>query len=74
MNDLVRGKTRDPDTGKIKLYWEVIAGATAGASQVVFTNPLESMFSFANTSFDDALIWSDAFFPHSCQDSTADAG
>jgi solute carrier family 25 aspartate/glutamate transporter 12/13 len=44
MNDLIRGKTRDPDTGKIKLYWEVIAGATAGASQVVFTNPLESMF------------------------------
>lgn len=42
MNDLVRGKTRDPDTGKIELYWEIIAGATAGASQVVFTNPLES--------------------------------
>lgn len=41
MNDLVRGKTRDPDTGKIKLYWEVVAGATAGGSQVVFTNPLE---------------------------------
>ena len=41
MNDLVRGKTRDPDTGKIKLYWEIVAGATAGGSQVVFTNPLE---------------------------------
>ncbi|KAK9900131.1 mitochondrial carrier [Cystobasidium minutum MCA 4210] len=41
MNDLVRGKARDPDTGKIKLYWEVLAGAIAGASQVVFTNPLE---------------------------------
>ena len=42
MNDLVRGKARDPDTGKIKLYWEIAAGAIAGASQVVFTNPLES--------------------------------
>lgn len=42
MNDLVRGKTRDPDTGKIKLYWEIVAGAVAGGSQVVFTNPLES--------------------------------
>ena len=41
MNDLVRGKTRDPDTGKIKLYWEIAAGAIAGGSQVVFTNPLE---------------------------------
>lgn len=47
MNDLVRGKTRDPDTGKIKLYWEIIAGGTAGASQVVFTNPLESKESAA---------------------------
>lgn len=47
MNDLVRGKTRDPDTGKIKLYWEIIAGGTAGASQVVFTNPLESELSVA---------------------------
>ncbi|CAD6587414.1 MAG: mitochondrial aspartate-glutamate transporter agc1 [Cyphobasidiales sp. Tagirdzhanova-0007] len=41
MNDLVRGKTRDPDTGTIKLYWEILAGGIAGASQVVFTNPLE---------------------------------
>lgn len=41
MNDLIRGKTRDPDTATIKLYWEIVAGGTAGASQVVFTNPLE---------------------------------
>jgi len=41
MNDLVRGKTRVPDTGKIKLYWEIAAGGIAGGSQVVFTNPLE---------------------------------
>ena len=41
MNDLVRGKARDPDTGKIKLYWEIAAGAIAGGSQVIFTNPLE---------------------------------
>lgn len=31
----------DPDTGSIKLYWEMIAGGTAGGCQVVFTNPLE---------------------------------
>ncbi|GAA95278.1 uncharacterized protein L969DRAFT_84990 [Mixia osmundae IAM 14324] len=41
MNDLVRRKTKDPETGKVPLIWELVAGATAGASQVVFTNPLE---------------------------------
>ncbi|KAK0519992.1 mitochondrial aspartate-glutamate transporter agc1 [Tilletia horrida] len=41
VNDLVRGKARDPVTGDIKLAWEFIAGGTAGGCQVVFTNPLE---------------------------------
>jgi len=41
VNDLVRGRATDPETGKIKLGWEFAAGASAGASQVVFTNPLE---------------------------------
>lgn len=40
MNDLVRDKLMDQD-GNIKWYGEVIAGGCAGASQVVFTNPLE---------------------------------
>lgn len=31
----------DPETGRIKLGWEIIAGGTAGGCQVVFTNPLE---------------------------------
>jgi len=31
----------DPETGRIKLGWELIAGGTAGGCQVVFTNPLE---------------------------------
>lgn len=35
VNDLVRGATTDPDTGRIKLHWELIAGACAGGSQVV---------------------------------------
>jgi len=35
MNDLIRGRATDPETGKIKLGWEVVAGAVAGASQVV---------------------------------------
>lgn len=39
MNDFVRDKlTTD---GRITLAHEIIAGGTAGASQVVFTNPLE---------------------------------
>ncbi|KAF8594747.1 mitochondrial carrier [Ceratobasidium sp. AG-I] len=41
VNDLVRGRTTDPETGRIKLMWELIAGGTAGGCQVVFTNPLE---------------------------------
>ncbi|TDL28085.1 mitochondrial carrier [Rickenella mellea] len=41
VNDLIRGRTMDPETGRIKLYWEFIAGGTAGGCQVIFTNPLE---------------------------------
>ncbi|KAH7923251.1 mitochondrial carrier [Leucogyrophana mollusca] len=41
VNDLVRGRAMDPETGRIKLGWELIAGATAGGCQVIFTNPLE---------------------------------
>jgi len=31
----------DPETGRIKLGWELFAGGAAGGCQVVFTNPLE---------------------------------
>ncbi|TRM66263.1 mitochondrial carrier domain-containing protein [Schizophyllum amplum] len=41
VNDLVRGKAMDPETGRIKLGWELAAGGMAGGCQVVFTNPLE---------------------------------
>ncbi|KAI0319425.1 mitochondrial inner membrane protein [Amylostereum chailletii] len=41
VNDLVRGRAMDPETGRIRLMWELIAGGTAGGCQVVFTNPLE---------------------------------
>lgn len=41
VNDLVRGKVRDPETGRISLSWEIVAGALAGGSQVIVTNPLE---------------------------------
>jgi solute carrier family 25 aspartate/glutamate transporter 12/13 len=41
VNDIVRGRAMDPETGRIKLGWELIAGGTAGGCQVVFTNPLE---------------------------------
>jgi len=41
VNDFVRSRAMDPETGRIKLQWEFIAGGTAGGCQVVFTNPLE---------------------------------
>ncbi|KAJ5263676.1 hypothetical protein N7478_011281 [Penicillium angulare] len=41
VNDLARGYFTDKDTSKIKWPAEVISGGTAGACQVVFTNPLE---------------------------------
>ncbi|CAD5210910.1 unnamed protein product [Bursaphelenchus okinawaensis] len=39
MNDLVRDKLSKD--GRIPIWAEILAGGTAGASQVVFTNPLE---------------------------------
>lgn len=39
VNDLVRDKLTD--NGTLPLYGEVISGACAGFSQVIFTNPLE---------------------------------
>ncbi|KAI0294929.1 mitochondrial inner membrane protein [Russula brevipes] len=41
VNDLVRGRAMDPETGRISLFWELVAGGSAGGCQVVFTNPLE---------------------------------
>jgi solute carrier family 25 aspartate/glutamate transporter 12/13 len=41
VNDLVRGRAMDPETGRISPFWEIVAGGTAGGCQVVFTNPLE---------------------------------
>ncbi|KAJ7675333.1 mitochondrial carrier domain-containing protein [Mycena rosella] len=41
VNDIIRGQATDPETGRIKLGWELVAGGTAGGCQVVFTNPLE---------------------------------
>lgn len=41
VNDLVRGKFSDPKTGSIWVGHEILAGASAGACQVIFTNPLE---------------------------------
>lgn len=41
VNDLVRGKFSDAKTGAIWWPYEILAGASAGACQVIFTNPLE---------------------------------
>lgn len=40
VNDLVRGIGTD-EFGKITMGWEILAGSSAGACQVIFTNPLE---------------------------------
>ncbi|GLV42105.1 aralar1 [Carabus blaptoides fortunei] len=40
VNDLVRDKFMDKN-GNIALHGEILAGACAGGSQVIFTNPLE---------------------------------
>ncbi|KKK13301.1 hypothetical protein AOCH_007718, partial [Aspergillus ochraceoroseus] len=41
VNDLVRGHFANKETGKIKYPYEILAGGSAGACQVIFTNPLE---------------------------------
>ncbi|KAI0673666.1 mitochondrial carrier [Trametes maxima] len=41
VNDFIRARAMDPDTGRISLGWELVAGGTAGGCQVIFTNPLE---------------------------------
>ncbi|KAI3643962.1 hypothetical protein MP228_010126 [Amoeboaphelidium protococcarum] len=41
MNDFCRNQFSDKKTGKIEVWAEVLSGGIAGASQVVFTNPLE---------------------------------
>jgi len=41
VNDLVRGKFSNPKTGDIWWGHELLAGGSAGACQVIFTNPLE---------------------------------
>ncbi len=41
MNDLMRGLLKNKADGRLTLAAEAISGGCAGASQVVFTNPLE---------------------------------
>lgn len=40
VNDLIRGIGTD-ENGTITMPWEILAGSSAGACQVIFTNPLE---------------------------------
>jgi solute carrier family 25 aspartate/glutamate transporter 12/13 len=40
VNDFVRDKFMDKN-GNLPMYGEIMSGACAGASQVIFTNPLE---------------------------------
>ncbi|WVO19986.1 uncharacterized protein IAS62_001276 [Cryptococcus decagattii] len=41
VNELVRKKATDPETGRIPFLMEIFAGGSAGGCQVVVTNPLE---------------------------------
>lgn len=41
MNDLARDKIRNANGGVLPIWGEIIAGGVGGASQVLFTNPLE---------------------------------
>ncbi|OBZ81449.1 Calcium-binding mitochondrial carrier protein Aralar1 [Choanephora cucurbitarum] len=41
VNDFVRSQFTSKNNGEIKFWQEMVAGGAAGASQVVFTNPLE---------------------------------
>lgn len=41
VNDLVRKIGSDPESGSITMSWEIAAGMSAGACQVILTNPLE---------------------------------
>merc|ERR1719431_44297 len=41
MNDLARDKLRKLNDGQLPIWAEMIAGGCGGASQVMFTNPLE---------------------------------
>ncbi|BEI94504.1 uncharacterized protein CcaverHIS019_0700760 [Cutaneotrichosporon cavernicola] len=41
VNELVRKKLTDPETGRIPLWAELVAGGAAGGCQVAVTNPLE---------------------------------
>jgi solute carrier family 25 aspartate/glutamate transporter 12/13 len=38
VNDLIRRTATDPETGRIKLVWELVAGGMAGGCQVVRTS------------------------------------
>ncbi len=40
VNDLVRGRAMDPETGRISPFWEIVAGGTAGGCQVVSASRL----------------------------------
>jgi solute carrier family 25 aspartate/glutamate transporter 12/13 len=43
VNDIIRGRATDPETGRIKFIWELVAGGTAGGCQVVC--PSSTLFS-----------------------------
>ena len=43
VNDLIRKLTSDPETGHIKLGWELVAGGTAGGCQVVSIGKIDVM-------------------------------
>ncbi len=47
VNDIIRSRAMDPETGRIKLGWELVAGGTAGGCQVVSVRALSSPVSLS---------------------------
>jgi solute carrier family 25 aspartate/glutamate transporter 12/13 len=57
VNDLIRSRAMDPETGRIKLIWELVAGGMAGGSQVVryFSAQHATSFSLVSRSLQTPL-------------------
>lgn len=56
VNDLVRGRATDPETGRIGLPWEILAGGMAGGCQVVRRGHTLSLFSSTHLTWNFAQL------------------
>lgn len=52
INDLVRSRAMDPETGRIRLHWELAAGGMAGGCQVVCLFEIQSTGRYISRAID----------------------